>query len=377
LTRIASFVAVLVLGAALPGAAQEDTGAERAIRAGLDWLQRTQEPDGSWDAIDRNPWHGEFGLPGFCGLADSGIDPAVTALAYLALLETGGAAPDSPHAAVATRALGYLHDTGSDYVKFAGPPKSECICHGGHSISRMYDPPLVFLALLRACEARPAEDLRKLGKDGLELLFSKRDEPTGTCRYLPRQDSGVSIFVLEAIFTARRAGIPVPAGLAEEAGAYWKLLIEPATGRVRHEDTNPQCLGGWDAIAISLSFQRAFDAADSETARRQIDLLLGHAPKWDAVWELPARKDGPPTELIRLDRDVVNFFYWYHGTRALKPAGGETWRRWRESLTSALVGAQVTEGEDRGSWDPADPWGRIGGRVYSTAYAVRALAEAR
>ncbi|MCK6461949.1 MAG: hypothetical protein L6Q95_18870, partial [Planctomycetes bacterium] len=54
----------------------------------------------------------------------------------------------------------------------------------------------------------------------------------------------------------------------------------------------------------------------------------------------------------------------------------EPWTRWRAALEAALLRSQHAPGAGArtGSWDPIDPWGEDGGRVYSTALMALALA---
>jgi len=69
------------------------------------------------------------------------------------------------------------------------------------------------------------------------------------------------------------------------------------------------------------------------------------------------------------DEGGIDFYYWYFGTAACFQAGGDAWRRWNDAVGAALLPHQRGEesGCARGSWDPVDPWGPEGGRVYSTS----------
>jgi hypothetical protein len=69
----------------------------------------------------------------------------------------------------------------------------------------------------------------------------------------------------------------------------------------------------------------------------------------------------------------TNFYYWYYGTLAMYQRGGADWKTWNEVLRELLVGTQVKFGAVAGSWEPRDPWGGYGGRLYSTALATLCL----
>ena len=50
--------------------------------------------------------------------------------------------------------------------------------------------------------------------------------------------------------------------------------------------------------------------------------------------------------------------------------GGPKWGQWNKALRNSIRDQQCKSGWPgcaRGSWDPVGPWGRDGGRVYSTA----------
>jgi hypothetical protein len=90
--------------------------------------------------------------------------------------------------------------------------------------------------------------------------------------------------------------------------------------------------------------------------RKGSELLSRKPPKWEP--------DGR-----------VDLYYWFHGTDAMRRIGGAGWESWRNSLVGALVPHQErsSAGCARGSWAPEDPWGAIGGRIYSTSMAVLSL----
>jgi hypothetical protein len=71
--------------------------------------------------------------------------------------------------------------------------------------------------------------------------------------------------------------------------------------------------------------------------------------------------------------DEANTYYWYYATLALFQHQGESWRQWNEAITQTLLDHQRTDGAAAGSWDPADNWSRIGGRIYQTALCTLCL----
>ena len=71
----------------------------------------------------------------------------------------------------------------------------------------------------------------------------------------------------------------------------------------------------------------------------------------------------------------LDMYYWYYGTLAFHARQEKDWNEWYSRLEQALVPRQRTDPASvAGSWDPAGPWGKDGGRVYSTAISALALA---
>lgn len=70
---------------------------------------------------------------------------------------------------------------------------------------------------------------------------------------------------------------------------------------------------------------------------------------------------------------ALDFYRVYFASAALKQADTPTARRRLAGLQGELLRRQITEGEETGSWAPDDQWGRVGGRLYSTALASLTL----
>ncbi|MCP4174343.1 MAG: hypothetical protein GY758_26635, partial [Fuerstiella sp.] len=66
----------------------------------------------------------------------------------------------------------------------------------------------------------------------------------------------------------------------------------------------------------------------------------------------------------------LNLYYWHYGTLAMYQYGGQTWEDWNQVVRETLISEQRRDGAYAGSWDPNGPWGRYGGRLYSTAIAT-------
>ena len=93
------------------------------------------------------------------------------------------------------------------------------------------------------------------------------------------------------------------------------------------------------------------DPRKSEMIRKGADLMAKKPPRWD------------------VDAGTNDFYYWYYATLAMFQVGGDHWKRWKGHMETAIIKNQRTEAgrDERGSWDPVDPWSAEGGRIYSTA----------
>ena len=71
----------------------------------------------------------------------------------------------------------------------------------------------------------------------------------------------------------------------------------------------------------------------------------------------------------------IDMYYWYYASYAMFQYGGKHWDTWSKKMTDAVLKTQrpQADGNFHGSWDPVDPWGQDGGRVYSTAIMVLCL----
>ena len=69
-----------------------------------------------------------------------------------------------------------------------------------------------------------------------------------------------------------------------------------------------------------------------------------------------------------------NLYYWYYATQVLHHMGGEDWDRWNNVMRQRIPARQITDGTERGSWDPTtDRWGHHGGRLYTTCLSIYML----
>jgi hypothetical protein len=100
------------------------------------------------------------------------------------------------------------------------------------------------------------------------------------------------------------------------------------------------------------------DPRKHEMIKKGADLMAKLPPTWNA-------QDGS-----------IDMYYWYYATLAMFQIGGDHWKKWNDAMQTSIVANQRMDTEYcqfKGSWDPIDPWGPDGGRVYSTAILAMCL----
>ena len=286
---------------------------ERSVQRGLDYLARTQRPDGAWS----DQGYGQ--VSGVVGLA---------MMSFLAHGET----PDDPkYGPVIRRAVDYIIRTQEPNGLLAG--------QGGGS--PMYSHGFATLAL---AEVYGMIDDPRLGpalKKAVGLIVSSQNR-LGGWRYSVGSadaDTTVSGAQMIALRAAANAGIEVPEETIRRGVEYYKSCYCPGGGFGYTGPGGPnRTRGGIGLLVLSLSGQYR-----SPEAKATADFLLASGS----------------------DR---SYFYYmcYYCSQAMFQAGGKYWHEWNETMTPALISMQQPDG----SWSGASD---IGGTTAGTAMAILAI----
>ena len=208
---------------------------------------------------------------------------------------------------------------------------------------------------------------------GLDFLEKARNPYLGW-RYGMRpgdNDTSATCWCVQAIAAGKRAGLRVEEASFDGARAWFDKMTDPATGQVGYnmrggptarpqemlDKFPPEKSQAITAAAISARIAMGEDQATSDMVRKGVDLCLRVPPVWNP------------------DDGSIDMYYWFHATDAMAHVGGGAWATWRAKLEEAVLKSQQPPGSGAraGSWDPIDPWGEEGGRVYSTALMALAL----
>jgi squalene cyclase len=286
---------------------------ERAVTRGLDYLARTQNPDGSWG--------GSYGkLSGVVGLA------------MLAFLAHGEIPDEGKYGVVIRRAVDYIVRTQQSNGVLERSRRSVMYSHGFATLALaevygMIDDPRVGPALKKAVG-----------------LIVKSQNRLGGWRYNVNSqdaDSTVSGAQMVALRAAANAGIEVPIDTIRRGVVFYKRCFCAGGGFGYIGPQNPNApRSGIGLLVLSLSGEYR-----SKEAKATADWLLSHG-----------------------QQGVGQYFYYacYYCSQAMFQAGGKYWRHWNETMTPTLISMQ-----DRGgSWSQN---ATTGGVVCSTAMALLSI----
>lgn len=338
---------------------------EKGVLAGLDWLARHQEADGTWDA-DQFPSRCEEGGDRCDGIGKGQhgenvpcpFDTPITALVALAFLGHGHspAAENDQYAQVVDKALDQLADR----------------VGGSWSI------PLVLQALAEA-EAIDQTGRFRTEVDSLaESLLSLRQPDGGfgyAAPYRPGSDVPYTALCVQALLAARDAGFELPGDLASGVDRFLKSL-ESKGGRLayllegRSYGYTPTAANAHLAAATRLLLQVGLAGSKHQS---HMTLLGKNRPQWKISFET---LDIPGQGTREVQVGSLSMYQWWYGTIASFQKGGSTWTNWYTATRKTLLGHQRKTGCARGSWDPQGTYERqTGGRVFATALGVLMLEQ--
>jgi hypothetical protein len=383
---------------------------EEAVLAGLCWLLRHQNEEGSWgtDTLASHCTPGEPCIPAATEVVPT-YNEGLTGLALLAFLGQGisvgsrieivDAVTGKHHMAgeVVKAGVKWLMDRQRKDGAFSDPDSG----------TALYNEALATMALCEAYGISRNRELKDPAQRAVDYLVSAQKlDPQGSpwgWRYFSRKhlddtlaageitqvvhaelvqdvDISVTTWGVLALKTAKIVNLSVPSGTMEGALAYSRYT----TGK-----------GGL------VGYQHPFQAGDSLTGPGDeftyhvgtmsalgmlVRTFAAHEIK-DPFLELAARvivKDPPA---LAEDRRSIDYYYWHVATLALsqfdgpdspRTGAGTYWRPWNKELTKSILSLQTGKNAkgvcNTGGWLEDDRWGGYTGHaLYSTAINVLTL----
>jgi hypothetical protein len=352
---------------------------EDAVEHALRWLAAHQSPDGGWECGGFDRWCD--GKPAEEGKRPDGLgmptyDVGVTGLALCAFLGAGySSRGDHPFAKVVRRGLAYLKNA-QDAEGCFGPRASQ------HYI---YNHATAALAMVEAYGMTASPLYKASAQKALDFISLARN-PYFAWRYGVKpgdNDTSVTGWMMMALKSAklvnedevgrgRHGAFVIDEEAFEGIRAWVDKMTDKASGRVGYVTVGsgparPQDLvdrfpvDRSEAMTAAGVLARIFTGEDprkSEMIQKGAALMTALPPTWNTA-------DGS-----------IDMYYWYYATLAMFQVGGEPWTRWNKAMQTSMVSSQRMDGDycqHKGSWDPIDPWGGFGGRVYSTALLAMCL----
>ena len=339
---------------------------EIVVEAGLAWLARHQNKDGSWS----------FDIKCCVNGGSHSSRVAATALALLPFLGAGYT-HEQPvkYQKVVENGLAFLLNRGIfseltdtfDYQDRYGPSFSD---PGKLLPSEMY---VHGLATIVLCEAhamsrRKLPRLREAAQGAINFIERAQDQRYGGWRYRPNETPGdisVTAWQVMALKSAKLADLHV-----SQQTIYWASdfldAVEMDGGRQYNY-----------LLKENLMEKGRFNGAgpDSQRTCNATGLLLRMYLGWepgekmlDEGMEIIERF-GP----LRSGGTECGLYYAYYATLAMHHYGGSGWNRWAAELSEFLVNTQAKSGCESGSWFFPDQHADAGGRLLNTSLAILIL----
>lgn len=324
---------------------------EQAVEGALAWLAANQARAGYWDADAHGAGQVARDQEGIDRkYAGKTADSGVTALALLAFLGAGYTRDEGKYAQNVDRAIEWLvaNQRANGFLGGDAAHFEQNYCHGMATYA---------LAEAHGMRSDPADERLRVPLEKAVAYVVSQQLDDGGWRYdkARNTDGDMSMFgwQLMAMRSADIVGVPVPPVAKAKAILFLKdRSLGESGGLAAYRKTKPQTPATPAMTAEALFCKQTLGLGRTNPASVEaVAFLLRNLPK----------------------RSEMNLYYWYYGTLAMYQYGGSAWDRWNAALRDLLVGEQVKEGPNAGSWEPRDAWGPYGGRVYSTAVAALSL----
>jgi hypothetical protein len=211
----------------------------------------------------------------------------------------------------------------------------------------MYNHGIAAFALCEAYQLSEDPDLKEPAQRAIDFIASAQSYQGGW-GYLPRQpgDLTLSGWQIMALKSAFAAGLYVPPSAILRIDPFLdtQMADSGVTYGYRRKGASPTCT----AIGMLVRLFRDWMHTDPRIMAGAEFLL----------------KSGPSNS------DV---YFNYYATLTLFHLGAGYWEEWNPKIREHLVNTQVHQGHEAGSWYFDNPFGKEGGRVYTTAMCAMTL----
>ncbi len=316
---------------------------EQAVEAALAWLAAHQRSNGSWSFnLELAPCKGACRHTKKKGTESPTPATGATGLALLAFLGAGHThQKEGPYQETVRRGIYFLRDVAGEAGAGLDWQQGSMYGHG--------------IALMALSEALAMNSREQVGDADLHRLVSRG--ASFTCN--AQHENGSWGYV--------------PGSPGDMTVSAWQVLSLVAAKK-NHVDIHTNALSSAKGFVLSTSKDRDFwfgykgPPGEETTTAIGLALMLylgqstEYTPFYNALTDLAGR--GPKFK---------NVYHDYYATLALHHSRHHAWDEWNSQLRDHLVRTQAKQGHEAGSWHFADPWGDIGGRLYTTAMCAMTL----
>lgn len=309
---------------------------EAAVERALEWLAAHQLPNGGWSLV-----HDTGSCNGRCGNNGSTdrFDPSATGLSLLAFLGAGYTHREGKHRETVRRGIYFLLQIVDE------TPQGASFLY--QSERGMYNHGIAAFALCEAYQLTNDPELREHAQGAIEFIIAAQNYQGGW-GYLPKQPGDLTLtgWQVMALKSAYAAGLDVPPSTI--------IRVDPFL----------------DSQQTPYSFFYGYQGPGKSPTCTSIGLLLRLFRGLPSTH--PTLLDGT-AYLAKTTRPNTDAYFNYYASLLLFHVGGPVWEPWNERMREHLINSQEQSGHLAGSWYFEDPYGREGGRLYTTAMCAMTL----
>jgi HEAT repeat protein len=335
---------------------------EASVTGALKWLARHQSKPGNWDTdqwamqcSEKKPWER------VTKVRKRRWDVRNTGLSLMAFLGAGHTHMGGAYPRVVRRALEWLKKRQTAAGHFSGD-------HHPHGYSHA-------AATIAMCEAYLMTrdcHLKQSAQKGINWIVRRQHSNGGWGWTTEESYTSLTSWYMVALNTAYEAGLDVPTSAIVSVRHYLDKVTSPAPkagtpAGFAYEVYKPNTAVGEGLSVVDHAYVRSGGGAHTTTLALWCRLFSGQTPAdirvQGALNSLGRALPGVGAKTTQVTERL------FFGSQAALITGGKLWATWNPALQKGLLTAQVKELCERGTWAPANDYGR----VFATALGALTL----